>query len=217
MVHRYERACCAMKEVWICVIWVCCVALKPIEDGFIPSQEKLKENITQFCLDRAKEEQELVKSATASGLGKLFSCLSIRKMFEPDKALSWGLSFNLGKIFMAYDDAVARRVALQKIRNKYDRLFSSQWEELLVFLARLKRRIDLYNSRVALWTLNEKIFEIDRLKYDRGELTPTEFLKVQVKHEHGLLELEQMYMRLEDMRDDLVSRSRGKVAVDNDW
>mgnify|MGYP005843068601 CR=1 FL=1 len=157
----------------------------------VPKQEKLEENLKAHYQETY---QTLISALNYKEKGTIFQYLpSVSYNFIK---LSPTITYHANKITASINRQRAKKAKIQSIQEKIQIALQDALKKLNKNYANLKAEIKLYNQTVKIYQLKKELFKIKKEQYNNLEITPTAFIKSQIKIKTEKLKLNKQYTNI---------------------
>ncbi len=184
-----------------------------LDNNFIPSRETIEQNLKQ---QYNEELNENINELQKPNLLNLLSGISIsykRELLKNSHGLT--ISFNLLKLLDIVTANKKYKFNIKKITFKNRKSYQQQLQEILIMLENLKKKANTYNSHIKIFKLKTNLYKIEKNRYAKGEIPPSEFLKKQIIYEYDKTNLQEIKKELTILKQKILYKSKIHINKEN--
>jgi hypothetical protein len=129
--------------------------------------------------------------------------------------LSPHITYNSSKLVNTINKQLARKAKIKSIQQHRNTILQEELNKLNRYYADLEAEIDYYNHASKLYLLQKNLFNIKLEQYNNLELTPTEFIKSQIKLKQEELKLRKKHTHILKLRNYILQIAKANTAYEN--
>jgi hypothetical protein len=125
------------------------------------------------------------------------------------------ITYNTNKLATFINKQLARKAKIKSIQQHRNTILQEELNKLNRYYADLEAEINYYNHTTQLYLLQQNLFNIKLEQYNNLELTPTEFIKSQIKLKQEELKLRKKHTHILKLRNYLLQIAKTNTAHEN--
>ncbi|MCP3659375.1 MAG: TolC family protein [Bacteroidetes bacterium] len=181
--------------------------LEPLSPYFIPSLETIEKNLKQENEQQLKEEiQELQKPNILDFLSSINLTYKTNLINQSHGLI---ISLNILKLFEITSTSRKYKQSKKKVTFRHKITYQKTLQEISLMIETLKKKVTNYNNQLKIFKLKTSLYNIEKRRYEKGEIPPSEYIKKQITYEYDKTTLIETKKELQILRQKILNKAQG--------